>query len=155
MLLSSGECFMQSFQRTAKGKDNTSSRFRGNGPLRASQNHPVRTPAYVSRLITDRNPYSPLCSAPEKVERTTSPPGQYRSFEQRVEICRDPRTFARCSKDRFWPILLKNCSKHGQRGFVGDHKPSTERVALNSGRSMRSNSLCRHSSWRKPSFSTE
>ena len=51
--------------------------------------------------------------------------------------------------------LLKNCSRLSQRGFVGGHKPSTKRVAFNSGRSMRSNFLCDRSSRRKPSFSTE
>jgi hypothetical protein len=37
------------------------------------------------------------------------------------------------------PILLRNCSKLGQRGFAGGHKPSPESAAFNSGHSMRSN----------------
>ena len=31
--------------------------------------------------------------------------------------------------DRFWPILLKNCSRLGQLGLTGSHKPSADQFA--------------------------
>ena len=52
-------------------------------------------------------------------------------------------------------ILLKNCSRLGQRGVAGGHKPSPERVAFNSGRSMRSNFAAVPAPLRQTSFSTE
>jgi hypothetical protein len=52
------------------------------------------------------------------------------------------------------PILLKNCSRLGQRGFAGGHKPSPERVPFNSGRSMRSNFPAVPAPLRQTSFST-
>ena len=53
------------------------------------------------------------------------------------------------------PILLKNCSRLGQRGVAGGHKPSPERVAFNSGRSMRLNFAAVPAPLRQTSFSTE
>jgi hypothetical protein len=52
------------------------------------------------------------------------------------------------------PILLKNCSRLGQRGFAGGHQPSPERVAFNSGHSMRSNFSAVPAPLRQTSFST-
>src|SRR5271168_1136858 len=54
-----------------------------------------------------------------------------------------------------WPILLKNCSRLGQCGFAGGHKPSPGRVAFNGGHSMRSNFVAASALLRQPSFSTE
>src|SRR5437867_4392875 len=52
------------------------------------------------------------------------------------------------------PILLKNCSRLGQRGFAGGHKPSPERVAFNSGDSVRSNFAAVPAPLSQTSFST-
>ena len=67
-----------------------------------------------------------------------------------------PINLAPCCNDRLNPppILLKNCSRLGQRGFAGGHKPSPERVAFNSGRSMRSNFAAVPAPLRRTSFST-
>jgi hypothetical protein len=55
---------------------------------------------------------------------------------------------------RVRPILLKNCSTLGQRGFAGGHKPSPRRVPFNSGHSMRSNFVAVPAPLRQTSFST-
>ena len=59
------------------------------------------------------------------------------------------------SSGRCRPILLKNGSGPGQRGFAEGHKPSPASVAFNSGHSMRSNFESTDARCRKTSFSTE
>ena len=52
------------------------------------------------------------------------------------------------------PLHLKNSLRLGQCGFAGGHKPSPERVAFNSGHSMRSNFAAVPAPLRQTSFST-